>query len=111
MRETLRVQTGIAIDPGTRAWNTDFTACLAPEPGRPSVVAGGAGGAKGGRAAAESAVSLFLYAMEELNPLRGAKANAVTAPGAQSHTRIDYDLEPAVNSLPSSGRQNPGPSS
>ena len=49
--------------------------------------------------------------MEELNPWRGVKANAVTAPGAQSDIGIDYDLEPAVNSLPSSGRQNPGPSS
>ena len=38
--------------------------------------------------------------MEELNPWRGVKANAVTAPGAQSDIGIDYDLEPAVNSLP-----------
>ena len=82
MRETLRVQVGIATDPGTRARNEDFAACLAPEPSRPSVVAvvaDGVGGAKGGRVAAESSVRLFLDAMEELNPLRGVKANAVTA--------------------------------
>ncbi len=39
MRKTPRVQVGIATDPGTRARHEDFAACLAPEPGRPSVVA------------------------------------------------------------------------
>ena len=31
MRKTLRVQVGIATDPGTRARNEDFAACLARE--------------------------------------------------------------------------------
>ena len=82
MPETLRVQIGIATDPGTRQRNEDFAACLLPEPSRTGVVAAvadGVGGAKGGRVAAETAVRLFLDAMAEQNPLRGVKANAVTA--------------------------------
>lgn len=82
MRETLRVRAGIATDPGMRARNEDFAACLPPVPGRPRLVAAvadGVGGAKGGRVAAETAVRLFLDAQDELNPLRGFKANAVTA--------------------------------
>ena len=82
MPETLRVQVGIATDPGARERNEDFAACLAPEPGRSGLVAAvadGVGGAKGGRVAAETAVRLFLDAQDELNPLRGVKANAVTA--------------------------------
>jgi len=80
--ETLSVQVGIVSDPGTRDRNEDFAACLVPEPGRPRVlaaIADGVGGAKGGRVAAETAVRMFLDAQDELNPLRGVKANAVTA--------------------------------
>ena len=31
MRETLRVQVGIATDPGSRDRNEDFAACLLPD--------------------------------------------------------------------------------
>jgi serine/threonine protein phosphatase PrpC len=80
--EALRVQVGIATDQGTRERNEDFAACLPPGHGRPGLlaaVADGVGGAKGGRVAAETAVRLFLDAQDELNPLNGVKANAVTA--------------------------------
>jgi serine/threonine protein phosphatase PrpC len=80
--ETLRVQVGIATDPGSRGRNEDFAAWLPPASGRPTLVAAvadGVGGAKGGRVAAETAVRLFLDAQAALNPLRGTKANAVTA--------------------------------
>ena len=80
--EALRVQVGIASDQGPRDRNEDFAACLAPAPGRSGLIAAvadGVGGAKGGRVAAETAVRLFLDAVEALNPLRGVKANAVTA--------------------------------
>ncbi len=80
--EALRVQVGIATDAGTRDRNEDFAACLPPETGRPALlaaIADGVGGAKGGRVAAETAVRSFLDAQDELNPLRGVKANAVTA--------------------------------
>jgi serine/threonine protein phosphatase PrpC len=82
MRETLRVQIGIATDPGMRERNEDFAACLPAAINTPAVVAAvadGIGGAKGGRVAAETAVRQFLQALTELNPLRGIKANAVTA--------------------------------
>lgn len=83
--DPLGVQAGIATDPGGRARNEDFAACLLPGRGRPALlaaVADGVGGAKGGRVAAETAVRLFLDSQDELNPLRGVKANAVTALGA-----------------------------
>ena len=72
--EALRVQVGIASDQGPRDRNEDFAACLAPAPGRSGLIAAvadGVGGAKGGRVAAETAVRLFLDAVEALNPLRG----------------------------------------
>ncbi len=80
--ETLRAQIGIATERGTRDRNEDFAACVAPGIGRPGLIAAvadGVGGAKGGRVAAETAVRLFLDAQDELSPLRGVKANAVTA--------------------------------
>jgi serine/threonine protein phosphatase PrpC len=83
--ETLSVQVGVATDPGTRPRNEDFAACLPPGSGRPGLVAAvadGVGGAKGGRVAAETTVRLFLDALDELNPLRGVKANAATALGS-----------------------------
>jgi serine/threonine protein phosphatase PrpC len=82
LRESLRVQVGIATDPGTRDQNEDFAACLPPDATRTVLVAAladGVGGAKGGRVAAETAVRLFLSAQDQLNPLKGVKANAVTA--------------------------------
>jgi serine/threonine protein phosphatase PrpC len=80
--DALGVQVGIATDPGGRDSNQDFAAWLPPGKGRPGLlaaVADGVGGAKGGRVAAETAVRLFLGAQDELNPLRGVKANAVSA--------------------------------
>ena len=80
--EALTVSAGIATDRGMRERNEDFAACLLPGPGRmefAAAVADGVGGAKGGRVAAEAAVRLFLDSREALNPLRGIKANAVTA--------------------------------
>jgi serine/threonine protein phosphatase PrpC len=80
--DTLNVQVGVATDVGARASNEDFAACLLPGPGRSDLVAAiadGVGGAKGGRVAAETTVRLFLDAQDQLNPLRGIKANAVTA--------------------------------
>jgi serine/threonine protein phosphatase PrpC len=80
--EAFNVQIGIASDRGMRAENEDFAACLPPAPGRLgfiAAVADGVGGAKGGRVAAETVVRLFLDAQDALNPLRGGKANAVTA--------------------------------
>jgi serine/threonine protein phosphatase PrpC len=82
MPETLRVQVGIATDPGSRHCNEDFAACLLPEARRPALAAAladGIGGAKGGRVAAETAVRLFLDAQDQLSPLKGIKANAATA--------------------------------
>jgi serine/threonine protein phosphatase PrpC len=79
--EALRVQVGISTDQGTRDRNEDFCGCLPPAPGRPvllAAIADGVGGAKGGRVAAETSVRLFLDALDELNQLRGVKANAVT---------------------------------
>jgi len=95
--EALRVRVGIASDQGARARNEDFAACLAPDTGRPALlaaVADGVGGAKGGRVAAETAVRSFLDAQDELNPLRGVKANAVTALNAINrwiHTQASAD--------------------
>jgi serine/threonine protein phosphatase PrpC len=83
--QSLRVQFGITTDQGNRVRNEDFAACLPPDARRPTLVAAvadGVGGAKGGRVAAETAVRLFLDAQQELNPLKGVKANAVTALGA-----------------------------
>nr|WP_294529402.1 bifunctional protein-serine/threonine kinase/phosphatase [uncultured Rhodopila sp.] len=80
--EALIVSAGIATDRGSRERNEDFAACLLPIPGRTEfagAIADGVGGANGGRVAAETAVRLFLDAREALNPLRGIKANAVTA--------------------------------
>jgi serine/threonine protein phosphatase PrpC len=80
--ETLSVQVGVTTDPGIRLRNEDFAACLPPGSGRPGLVAAvadGVGGAKGGRVAAETTVRLFLDALDELNRLRGVKANAATA--------------------------------
>jgi serine/threonine protein phosphatase PrpC len=80
--ETLSVQVGATTDPGIRLRNEDFAACLPPGSGRPGLVAAvadGVGGAKGGRVAAETTVRLFLDALDELNRLRGVKANAATA--------------------------------
>jgi serine/threonine protein phosphatase PrpC len=96
--EALRVQVGIATDQGARDRNEDFAASLLPGAGRPGLlaaVADGVGGAKGGRVAAETAVRLFLDAQNELNPLRGVKANAVTALEAINrwlHTQTRSDL-------------------
>jgi serine/threonine protein phosphatase PrpC len=73
-------RSGGVIYPGDS--NRDFAAWRPPEKGRPGLlaaVADGVGGAKGGRVAAETAVRLFLDAQDELNPLRGVKANAVSA--------------------------------
>jgi serine/threonine protein phosphatase PrpC len=78
----LRVQAGIATEPGARDRNEDFAACLCPDPAHPRLIAAiadGVGGAIGGRVAAETAVRSFLDAQDELSPLRGVKANAVTA--------------------------------
>lgn len=80
--EILRVQAGLTTEQATRERNEDFAACLLPGHGKPALVAAladGVGGAKGGRVAAETAVRLFLDAQQELSPLRGIKANAVTA--------------------------------
>ena len=80
--QSLRVHVGIATDPGSRVRNEDFAACLTPDAGRPAflaAIADGVGGAKGGRVAAETAVRLFLDAQDDLHPLKGVKANAVTA--------------------------------
>jgi serine/threonine protein phosphatase PrpC len=82
MREALRVQVGIATDPGSRDRNEDYAACLPPDATRAGLIAAladGVGGAKGGRVAAVAAVRLFLDALDQLNPLKGIKANAVTA--------------------------------
>jgi serine/threonine protein phosphatase PrpC len=82
MPETLRVQVGIATDPGGRDRNEDFAACLPPDAIRLGLIAAvsdGVGGAKGGRVAAETAVRLFLDALDQLNPLKGVKSNAITA--------------------------------
>jgi serine/threonine protein phosphatase PrpC len=76
------VQAGIATSQGERDRNEDFAAWLPPGPGRPGLsaaLADGVGGARGGRVAAETAVRLFLDALDQLSPLRGVKANAVTA--------------------------------
>jgi serine/threonine protein phosphatase PrpC len=81
----LGVQVGLSTDRGARERNEDFVACLLPGDGRPALIAAvadGVGGAKGGRVAAESAVRLFFEAQDGLSPLRGIKANAVTALGA-----------------------------
>ena len=78
----LHVQVGIATDRGARERNEDYAACLPPGDSRPGLIAAladGVGGAKGGRVAAETAVRAFLDAQDQLNPLRGVKANAVTA--------------------------------
>lgn len=78
----LRVQAGMATEQGTRDRNEDFVACLLPGLGQArllAAVADGVGGAKGGRVAAETAVRMFLDAQDELNSMRGVKANAVTA--------------------------------
>jgi serine/threonine protein phosphatase PrpC len=82
MPERLRVQVGVATDPGSRQRNEDFAACLLPDGARCGLigaVADGVGGAKGGRVAAETAVRLFLDTLDQLNPLNGVKSNAVTA--------------------------------
>jgi serine/threonine protein phosphatase PrpC len=80
--DPLGVQAGIATDPGSRQHNEDFAAYLPPIPGRPgfaAALADGVGGAKGGRVAAETSVRQFLDASDALSPLRGIRANAVTA--------------------------------
>ncbi len=117
MHEPPRVQVGMATDPGTtRARNEDFAACLTAEPSRMRVVAAladGVGGAKRGRVAAETAVRLFLDAIEELNPLRGIETNAATALEAINrwlHTQgqADTDLSGmarAFAALIATGRQ------
>jgi serine/threonine protein phosphatase PrpC len=80
--EPLRVQVGIATDPGMRDRNEDFAACLSPDATRAGLIAAladGVGGARGGRVAAETAVRLFLDAQDQLSHLKGVKTNAVTA--------------------------------
>ena len=92
--EALRVKVGVATDPGMRERNEDFAACLASGLGVVAAVADGVGGAKGGRVAAEKAVRLFLDAQDELSPLLGVKANAVTALTAANrwlHTQANAD--------------------
>ena len=80
--EALQIQAGLATEQGPRERNEDFAAWLPPDGLRPhliAAVADGVGGAKGGRVAAETAVRAFLDAQDQLNPMRGVKANAVTA--------------------------------
>jgi serine/threonine protein phosphatase PrpC len=102
---TLRVQAGIATGQGSRDRNEDFVACLLPEAGRPALVAAvadGVGGGRDARVAAETAVRLFLDAMDALSPLRGVKANAVTALDALNrwvHAQGSHDrgmVDPAL---------------
>ncbi len=77
--ERLAASVGIASEQGHRARNEDFAAAICPSGAVVAAVADGVGGAKGGRVAAEASVRLFLAAMDELSPLLGVKANAVTA--------------------------------
>ena len=80
--DALGVKVGIVTDRGARDRNEDFAGCLLPGEDRRDLlaaVADGVGGARGGRVAAEIAVRHFLDAQDQLNWLRGVKANAVTA--------------------------------
>ena len=107
---SLQIAAGFATSIGPKAENQDFggvhlgAAAEQREHGMIAVVADGVSGGKGGRVAAELAVSSFIEAYLDQNPLNGVAANAVKALRSynqwlHSRSRADPAMEGAATTF------------